>query len=227
MSYYRYELRTLCRRRLGDLTVPFQFSDEQLNQWINDAIADYSLHFPRVQSTSIACVADDRMYDLPSNCLAILSLEYPTGEDPPEYLYQREYTHPDFWQEDGYYAFIQTSQDNDYPELWISEKPSSGETITVIYHATHDFLDDDDSDLNTVPESHLELVILFVRWAAFQSLSSVENASPDNRTSTSSTLELNASRAEGVYRKMLQEIKEAGSTSAAANWRMDRYDRIY
>jgi hypothetical protein len=165
MPYYRYELRTLCRRRLGDLTVPYKFSDEQLNQWINDAIADYSLHFPRTETTILSCSDDDRTYDLPANCTAILSVEYPAGEDPPRYLYQREYTHPGFWQSEDFYAFVSTNQDNDYPELWISEKPSTGESITVIYHALHDFLDDDDTDLNTVPEHHLERIVPFVRLA--------------------------------------------------------------
>jgi len=47
MAYTRQDLRDLCRRRLGDETVPYKWSDLQVNQWINDAIADYSVHFPR------------------------------------------------------------------------------------------------------------------------------------------------------------------------------------
>ena len=43
----RLDLRNLCRRRLGDLTAPTHWSDLQINQWINDAVADYSLYFPR------------------------------------------------------------------------------------------------------------------------------------------------------------------------------------
>lgn len=66
MTYYRIDLRRLCRRRLGDLTTPYKWSDEQLNQWINNAIADYSLHFPRVQTQTISCSDDIRTFDLPS-----------------------------------------------------------------------------------------------------------------------------------------------------------------
>ncbi len=64
-TYYRIDLRTLCRRRLGDLTTPYKWSDEQINQFINDAIADYSMHFPRVQTQTISCSDDTREYYCP------------------------------------------------------------------------------------------------------------------------------------------------------------------
>lgn len=44
----RKELNDICRLRLGDLTEPFEFSDQQINRWINDAIAEYSISFPRL-----------------------------------------------------------------------------------------------------------------------------------------------------------------------------------
>jgi len=103
----------LIQIRLGDLTVPYRFTDTQLDQWINDAIAYYSLHFPRTNTTIISCSDEYRAYDLPANCTAILIVEYPTGQDPPQYLYQREYIHPGVWQSDGFYAFIPRNQDND------------------------------------------------------------------------------------------------------------------
>ena len=43
----------------------------------------------------------------------------------------------------------------------------------------------------------------------------------------SSTLELNAARAERAYRKILSTYKESESKSALAYWDMDRVDRIY
>ena len=46
----RLDLRNLCRRRLGDLTTPTHWSDLQINQWINDAVADYSLLFSTLRA---------------------------------------------------------------------------------------------------------------------------------------------------------------------------------
>jgi len=63
--------------------------------------------------------------------------------------------------------------------------------------------------------------------AAFQELSTTENADPDTTTAMSSTLETNAARAESAYRNMLQDFIGAESSSATARWDMDRYDRVY
>jgi hypothetical protein len=63
--------------------------------------------------------------------------------------------------------------------------------------------------------------------AAFQELSTTENADPDTTTRMSSTLETNAARAESAYRQTLQDFITAESTSATARWDMDRYDRVY
>ena len=89
----------------------------------------------------------------------------------------------------------------------------------------HAYLDDDDTDELTVPEEHLELIILYVRWATYQELATIESYSPDPTTKMFSTLEMNASRSERAYRNMLSTYKETTSTSAL--WEMDRFDRIY
>jgi len=43
----------------------------------------------------------------------------------------------------------------------------------------------------------------------------------------SSTLETNATRTESAYRKTLQDLNAAESTSAKANWAMNKHDQIY
>ena len=94
----------------------------------------------------------------------------------------------------------------------------------------------DDSDSLTVPKEQLELIILYVRWATYQEPATTESTSPDpilnlwrsqRATAISSTLEVNAERAERAYRKMLSPYKETTSTSDSAQCNMDRFDRIY
>lgn len=226
-TYYRADLRKLVRRRLGDLETPYTFSDEQINQWINDAIADYSMHFPLTKTQTINCSDDTRNYDLATDFIAALNIEYPEGEDPPIYLLFREKTHPDFWQVNGYYFVEKEIGDNDLDIIYISQKPSTGEDIKVTYNARHSFLDDDDTDPVTVPEEHLELIILYVRWVSYQELAATESASPDPTAHKASALELNAERAENAYRKALKVYKDSEPISARAHWEMDRYRRIY
>ena len=43
----------------------------------------------------------------------------------------------------------------------------TGEKVNVTYQASQDSLDDD-GDVCTVPDRHLDLLVLFCKWAAFR-----------------------------------------------------------
>ena len=75
----RSDLRRLIRRRLGDNASPTQWSDLQINQWINDAIAEYSIHFPRKLDAAIPCIDGQRGYDLPEGFVLPEGREKPWG----------------------------------------------------------------------------------------------------------------------------------------------------
>ncbi|HEC61428.1 hypothetical protein LCGC14_0705770 [marine sediment metagenome] len=222
----RQDLRSLIRRRLGDLLAPVGFSDMQINQWVVDSIAEYSKHFPRTLTTTISTTADDRKYDLPEDYIGALSVEYPTGEDPPAYLLHREYTHANFWQVDGYYSVVKRDDGTDVDELWMSKKPGAGETITMMYHGNHDYLDAD-ADVCTVPDNHIELLVLFVRWLANQEIASTEAREPDPTSLNINTMELNTFRAERAYRNRLKEYRLAAGKSVQVRWAMDKHDSVY
>ena len=226
MSTTRQDLRNLIRRRLGDTSSPYHWSDLQINQWINDALADISLHFPRTLDSTLNCSAGEHTCELPLGFLGMLSVEYPSGEDPPRYLARRSYQQAPFWEQDGYYDILTRSDQTDAPELWLSAEPSDGESIHIHYQAEHAMLDDD-SDLCTLPDRYLELVVMFVRWASYQELASTESADPDPTNLALGTLELNAYRAKREYRIKIEEWKAAESHSAITRWTMDKWDRAY
>ena len=225
MTYIRSEVRTLCRSRLSDTDIPYKFSDDQLNQWINDAIADYSNYFPRRQTTVITCVAADCQYDLPEGCRAVVKVEFPTGENPPVYLLRRNRDEANFV-EGPYYDLIEHNQAGYPPELLLGQTPSAGQEITVDYEAVHAWMDDD-SDTCTVIDEHLEAILLYVRWATFQELASQESANPDPESMAISILELNAYRAERAYRKTIEDYGKMQARSAVTSWTMDKWDKTY
>jgi hypothetical protein len=226
MTYTRQSLRDLCRRRLGDLDLPYKWSDLQINQWINDAIADYSIHFPRRVELKLDCTLDTHSYELPADCHGLLSVEYPQGQDPPEYLQPADRFADGFYACDDLYDFL-PSHDQDSPgKLWISANPTAAQDINLIYLADHDY-PDDDADEITVLERHYELILLYVRWAAYQELACSESSDPDPTSLALSTLELNAYRAQRLYLQALEKAHKAEAHSAMATWKMDRWNRIY
>ncbi|MEW5797347.1 MAG: hypothetical protein AB1772_13460, partial [Candidatus Zixiibacteriota bacterium] len=206
-------IRTRCRNLLGD-TAGTEFTDAQVNAWINDALQDLSNHFPQVKTKVFTTVADQRKYNWESDLpIAILSVEYPTGEDPPEYLQRRAYTDPGFWEENGYYDFITRSiTDATYkPLLVISEEPEANDYIEITYQVAHDALSAD-ADITTLPDRYLYLIELYVRWKAWQELATTEGIDPDPMQRTmASQLELNAFRAERSWYNALKDAKAAES----------------
>ncbi len=160
------------------------WSQSVIEGWVNDAIRDYSNHFPRLVTSTIATSADDRSYDLPTDFQEIVTVEYPTGEEPPEYLSRLSFKHADFYQGDYWYDIIRREDVDDADELWMSKKPGASETITITYNASHDHaLASGDSV--TVPSKHHNILTAFVYWKAAQELQSAEQQSP---TSSSSLL---------------------------------------
>ncbi len=94
------------------------------------------------------------------------------------------------------------------------------------YQADHDYPYDDLDEI-TVLERHYELIILYVRWAAYQELATTESSDPDPTTLALSTLELNAFRAQRLYLQSLKDAVASDSHSATATWSMDKWDRAY
>jgi hypothetical protein len=195
------------------------WSAADIEQWLRDAIADYSLHFPRTLTVEISCSADDRQYDLPATFVEPLSVEYPKDQDPPRFLLRRPESHPDFWSQDGYYDIIYRADDADVDELLISSKPSAGEKIDVTFLANHDFTSVVGAN-TTVPGAHQHILRRYVMWQALHQLLVIEEASP---TSNSSLLmsqhAINVDRARRAYIDSLAKAHYSTSNSAIISWR--------
>jgi len=136
------------------------WSQAEIEGWILEGIKELNNHLPRVITAAISCSADERKYDLPSDFLSMLSVEYPTAEDPPKYLLRRPYTHRQFWGIAGFYDVIARGNNEDADEVWLSEKPEAGQTITILYEGEHDF-GLTSSEVLTVPEQYHNILINF------------------------------------------------------------------
>ena len=221
-------LINLCEADLAD-SGNATWAAADIQQWIVDAIADYSMHFKRELSQDLTTVLNDRMYDLPDVCLAIVSVEYPQGEDPPKYLQPRSHTHGDFWNVEGFYDYIVNGNDTDADEIWISEKPAADETIRVRYQAHHD-LPTAGGDNLTVPDEHQHILRNYVLWRAVIQFKAIEEASPTSNSSLiMSQLSVNVDRMRRAYVDSLAKALYAVSRSKPVSWRdyTNESSRIY
>jgi len=197
----RAGLRTVIRNQGIDSST---WSDAEVNQWIADAIAEYSIHFPRWrESTGNACAEGEREYDLPSDFAAALQVEYPEGNEPLTTLTRLPEDDPRFGP--GYYDVRAGAA------LVLGESPSAGQTYGLLYQAHHDYPDADD-DVLTVPDEDLEVLILFVVLKAYRRLELDEAVNPDGSTVILSMLGTNAGRARQQYEAALRGRVRPGGT---------------
>src|SRR5437867_4336623 len=73
----RAQLRGTIRSELDDTGGTPTWSDGSLNEWLNQAIRDYSLKLPQEVATTITAVAGQAAYTFPAGTLRILRVEEP------------------------------------------------------------------------------------------------------------------------------------------------------
>lgn len=203
---------------LGDPTEA-NITKTQVEEWIRDAIKRYSQPLKRAKATTITTVLNDRKYDLPIDFEASVSVEYPSGETIPCFLTQKAYTDPNFWGSTGLFDIFYRNDDGNPDEIWISEQPTAGQTITIEYLAEHDYTLTA-TEAITVPSIHHNLLKDFVFWRATLYLQSLEQITP---TSNSSLLQsILAQDASVIKRSFEADLKEAAKakepTSMITRW---------
>jgi len=224
------ELIKTCQRSINDVDSTTFFTIQQYTEWINNAIRELSLHFPRTLDTLITCTVGGWIYDLPLNCLEIISVEYPVNQDPPLYLTRKSFKDSSFHDAVGYYDFYKPSDSDaaNPPQLLISERATAiTQKIQVNYHAAHDSLSTLASTI-TIPNHLLHLIPQFVHWKALQALSTYIGVVPDQIKSATSNFQLDASRAYQIYIRSLSAAQISQSpVGGIITWNTDETSRIY
>jgi hypothetical protein len=75
----RSGLRTLVRLELNDSGGTALWSDGLINEWLAEAIRDFSRKLPKAATETIVAVADQADYTLAARCLRVARVEHPEG----------------------------------------------------------------------------------------------------------------------------------------------------
>lgn len=231
MTTTRAQFKALIWERIDNEAATL-FSDDQMNSWTNAAISEYSSHFPRLRSAAIDITANQREYDLPVDCHAVTRAQWANEEDtastPYTYLRRVPATDASFFYLDDAYDVTQRDEATEVSTIILSFLPdNSDDSLAVEYHGNHS-LPDDDSDTLTVPDRHINLLLLYIDLIAAQALAFNETASPnDPFHPQGEAYTRSAERAEQVYRSALKAAQAAESESAHARWAMDKWEGRY
>lgn len=213
----RKEINDLCRLRLGDVQTPYQFSDLQINQWINDALAELSHHLPRVITAALSTAAGQQEYDLGDfpALQAVLRVEYPLGAQPPRYLTRRQVTERrGFW---GQAVYDVRHGALGGLCLVIGLTPQDGEQIRLTLQCDQAVLTADEDEAS-LPKRELELVVLFVRLAGMQEQLARRCTDTEPSSLLLSALSENIARAQREYQDKLKTYLLAQDVSRRVSW---------
>jgi hypothetical protein len=214
------DLRRGLRQMLSDASA---WPDSQLDAWCEQAIYDYSLHFPYPRSASWQAAAGVRSYNIYAMAAtllihAVLGVEYPAGQEPPRMLARRSE------REDGFYggAYYDLRLEGYAQVLVLGETPQGGESIRLTYEAEHVYPALDSSNLS-VPDKHIELLRLFVQWKAVSALELSEAVEIARKETLLAALGSNSRGLELAYRRRVQELLLATAPGGwVAGWEQGR-----
>jgi hypothetical protein len=199
------ELADQCQIALADSTETF-WAQATIEGWVNEGLADISRFTCRIQSTTIACTDGVRKYELPAYFRRVVSVEYPAGETDPVYLERRSYINEPFWSDEGLYDIIDRRDAGNLAEVWISDTPSTGQSIIVEYHSTHESALDSGDTVTLLPHFH-PLLVQYVYWRAHAERAAHEATDPTSSSSLlMAQLDQIAARAWDKYREMVLEL---------------------
>ena len=204
-----------------------------IEEWIVEAIRDYTQTFPRTIRSSISVSGADpgHEFSLTADYIAMILVEYPGDQDPPIYLERRRRTHSRFYGFEGYYDVEPTGDMTEVPTLYLSEEPADGEKIYWTAKCHHDTTLNSGDDI-TVPEHHEGLLLLFVLWQAFKERLATEEQDPDTTLAGHVTLlqqlVKGATQAEKEYKEALKRARaNVAEGGYSGPWVADTHDRIY
>ncbi len=182
-----------------------EFGEDELLVFLNEAVREYSQHFPRADEVTIAAVEGETRYSLPGDATAVVSVEYPAGDEPPDWLARRGRRAASF-AGGRCYDVVWSGDLTAAPVLVLGFAPNVGSSLAVRYLRPHNHalaLGDN----VTVPAEHHHVLMQYVLFAAARRQQAREQGDPTNNSSLlMAQLASNARRLELAYLNALNRI---------------------
>ncbi len=177
MAHCLVDLRVRVRAALPSV---FSWPDATVDGWIADGIREYSSQLPRLWRYTLTLTTGTQSYNLPSDkgLLSLGSVEYPAGEDPPEFLNLVSEGTRAFRYGDDVYALrgiadsVAIEIDTAPGQIVFAEAVTTGETAILSYYGLHTVptAGDDDAQIS-VPQAHWRALIAYCVARAWDDLS--------------------------------------------------------
>lgn len=203
----------------------FSWPNATLDGWIADAIREYSSHLPRLWRYTLTLTTGTQSYDLPSDkgLLSIGSVEYPAGEDPPEFINLASEWASAFQTGDDVYALrgvantVAIESDSASGRIVFAEQVTTGETAILSYYGLHTVptAGDDDAQIS-VPQAHWRALIGYCVARAWDDLSLSEGLVVGMDGKALAEVSKRAEAAWERYQAIMTQLEDSASLKASS-----------
>lgn len=209
------DLRAACRRVLASTS---DWSNDTLDNWIREAMRMYSMQLPRRWRYTLTLTTGTQAYAIPGGhgFQGIISVEYPAGLDPPEFVELVPAWHRRFSAGHDVYALrgiVDTTDitaDETAATIVFAETVATGETAAIEYRGDWPLpAVGNDTEIITIPAAHTEALITFVDFRAHWELETDEAYAVSTVSIVLAQLGEEARRAWSRYKDLMNAITES------------------
>lgn len=203
----------------------FSWPDATLDGWIADAIREYSAYFPRLWRYTLTLTTGTQAYDLPSDkgLLSLGSVEYPAGEDPPEFINLASEWTTAFQNGAEVYALrgvattVAIESDSAPGRIVFAETVTTGETAILSYYGLHTVPTAGDTDAQiSVPQAHWRALIAYCVARAWDDLTLSEGLVLGTDGKALAEVGKRAEAAWDRYQAIVTQLEDSASLKASS-----------
>jgi hypothetical protein len=203
----------------------------KLIPWAKMIMLSFPVLRPKLAMYKIGIPDSYHILELPEDYREIMSIEFPTRQDPPEYLIRKNHLNQGFFGTDLYYDVDFNYEAGTGYNLIVSRTLEGDDTFYVNYLTNHDVdLEDNETDLITIPDQYEDVIIMGITTLAYREFLSWVSFEPTVLETTILHLSDMCAYADAKYSKMLSDLINktgSGDSTITPNRTVDKYDRVY
>ena len=187
----------------------------------------------RPSSVVITMTSDKHTFTLPSDFRAVIYVEFPCYQDPPQYLMRKNHLDVNFYSEPGFFDvdrdYVTEDKDPNYAyAMWVSNNLVTGDVLIVRYNASHTTEFANEYSYITVENQYVHILISHVVYMCFQERLAKQLQDPTAFSNTIAQLSDAVKIAETTYvNKLNRAVEDLSSSERISGWKVDKHDRIY
>jgi hypothetical protein len=220
-------LLTNCLVSLGDPDASTWSRTDIIIPWAKEAMLAFPVLRPMEKKVTIE--ATGHLFTLPDGFREIITVEFPSSQEPPVFLNRMNHLDPSFYLTDTSYDIERDFPDGTGWVCWFSRRMIIGDEIVINYLANHETdLEDESSSYITIPDEYVPIIVQYVVCKGYRERLGAYMQDPTAHTTIIQQMYEMVQHAEDRYQQMVdQAVARYSDSRRSPHMHVDKFDRVY